>query len=487
MTTTKSLSSLLYPVCRSIIRTLPPTAIPGGEVPVVAEASTVPGDPEQPAWTLHSLIEPEGDKDLGACLQSILQSPSLAPDALPSPLEHDPNLAMLFSTFAEAVRGKRWKGTGTEGEATTAASSVSFLTKPLLKHVVGALCKVFDAIEAGKGEKALEVVLPPSPESIIGTGTEVKDLEERRKNVLRKIQNLWQHLNSILRSHPPSNPTSELSWSWADQAKGRTILALFLAGTTPSVSAPPPPTTSDIPSIANSFPRSACLDCESVFILLSHRVTLGTVTNRCLPPSALECFMSSLQIHPKDAEAEVKRLAKMAAKRARGGAVVAAGSGKGKEEKETGAPDGDVNVGVAGGSKTLLTVAARALAKHAHRDEQGEGWGGPLVSGTVAAKNVRAAEVLGRIFGDPVWMNLHQLPHNTLVYELRNSEGYGTRFYIRSGAQSVAGTSTTTETTSDELSEEEAGDVTDSKPKSLEFRGFLEPPMENGHEVGWRH
>ena len=49
-------------------------------------------------------------------------------------------------------------------------------------------------------------------------------------------------------------------------------------------------------------------------------------------------------------------------------------------------------------------------------------------------------------------MNLHILPHSEYILELRTIEGYGLR-WTEKGV----------------------------------FRGLLEPPMEGGHEKGWKH
>ncbi|KAI9026494.1 hypothetical protein CLU79DRAFT_833388 [Phycomyces nitens] len=100
-----------------------------------------------------------------------------------------------------------------------------------------------------------------------------------------------------------------------------------------------------------------------------------------------------------------------------------------------------------------LTVGARALSKHSHRDTQNKFWG--VCTGTEKAKNEHANSVLANILCDSVWSNLHMLPHAKVVYEIRQSLGYGARWVLDDG-------------------------------KWL-FRGFLEPQMEEGHSVGWVH
>lgn len=98
-----------------------------------------------------------------------------------------------------------------------------------------------------------------------------------------------------------------------------------------------------------------------------------------------------------------------------------------------------------------LTVGARALSKHCHRDVTIEWWG-PCV-GSEQAKNEHANAILMRILKDASWINIHLLPHNLKVIEVRCAEGYGAR-WSHDGAA---------------------------------FRGFLEPQMEDGHAAGWKH
>ncbi|XP_062507764.1 uncharacterized protein LOC134184164 isoform X1 [Corticium candelabrum] len=101
--------------------------------------------------------------------------------------------------------------------------------------------------------------------------------------------------------------------------------------------------------------------------------------------------------------------------------------------------------------KAKLTVGARALAKHCHRDSSCNWWG--CSTGKEDDKNEYALSVVTRILEDASWINVHILPHDIKVVEVRSSEGYGARW------------------TAD----------------GLEFRGFLEPQMEDGHAMGWQH
>ena len=96
-----------------------------------------------------------------------------------------------------------------------------------------------------------------------------------------------------------------------------------------------------------------------------------------------------------------------------------------------------------------LTVGARALCKHAHRSSEGF-WGNP--KGTEVEKNEMANGVAEKIIGEAVWINLHLLPHQEYIIELRNEKSYGIRWTL-----------------------------------DTMFRGFLEPQMEGGHSKKWKH
>ncbi|KAF7371127.1 hypothetical protein MSAN_00747900 [Mycena sanguinolenta] len=124
-----------------------------------------------------------------------------------------------------------------------------------------------------------------------------------------------------------------------------------------------------------------------------------------------------------------------------------------------------------------LTAGARAWSKHAHRSqpqdipsedvtktaEASAGWWG-TPSGPVAVINERAPALFWKVMNAATWRNLHWLPHQILVYEVRVAEGYGMRWsQDRSGTQSE-----------------------DDMPPWV-LRGFVEPMMEDGHTVGWRH
>lgn len=131
-------------------------------------------------------------------------------------------------------------------------------------------------------------------------------------------------------------------------------------------------------------------------------------------------------------------------------------------------------------NKVGLTVGARAWTKHAHRSQEihpskisksakGEpGWWG-RAQGPKDTLNERALMLFWKIVNAASWRNLHWLPHQVLVYEMRVPEGYGMRW---SQDRSP-------------LKENEGEDEGEQRP--WVFRGFVEPMIENGHEVGWRH
>lgn len=102
-------------------------------------------------------------------------------------------------------------------------------------------------------------------------------------------------------------------------------------------------------------------------------------------------------------------------------------------------------------SKAELTVGARALAKHHHRDQTESWWGS--CTGSEKQKNEHAFKLVNDILDNASWINIHWLPQEVFVIEARVKEGYGVRW------------------------------TADGK----QFRGFLEPQMVDGHEVGWKH
>jgi hypothetical protein len=97
-----------------------------------------------------------------------------------------------------------------------------------------------------------------------------------------------------------------------------------------------------------------------------------------------------------------------------------------------------------------LSHGARALAKHVDRSSDGF-WG--VLQGTDSDKNERAMDIINRFIGNCCWMNIHIVPPHGEVFEIRVAQGYGAR-WSRDGTK---------------------------------FIGFLEPYMEDGHSMAWKH
>jgi hypothetical protein len=149
-------------------------------------------------------------------------------------------------------------------------------------------------------------------------------------------------------------------------------------------------------------------------------------------------------------------------------------------------------------NKAGLTAGARAWSKHGHRSrpqmpehiagrdrececeleqdleqmmERSKGWWG-TPSGPVAIINEAALGLFWKVMKGATWRNLHWLPHEVLVYEVRVGEGYGMR-WAKDGAQQPLSPTLPREGQQEE--------------RAWALRGFVEPMMKNGHEVGWRH
>ena len=73
--------------------------------------------------------------------------------------------------------------------------------------------------------------------------------------------------------------------------------------------------------------------------------------------------------------------------------------------------------------------------------------------GPECIQNEIARATLLRIMEHSVWIYIHLLPHNVIALEMRVEGGFGARW-----------------------------DLTNAI-----FRGFVEPYLENGHEVHWIH
>lgn len=138
----------------------------------------------------------------------------------------------------------------------------------------------------------------------------------------------------------------------------------------------------------------------------------------------------------------------------------------------------------ASATNTGLTAGAKAWSKHAHRSSDAEsggdrdrvGWWGGQPKGPVATINEGALVLFDKVMDNATWRNLHWLPHQMLVYEVRVEEGYGMRWSQDRDLLVV------------KEGEDGGGRSVDTTVRvPWMFRGFVEPMMENGHEVGWRH
>lgn len=99
-----------------------------------------------------------------------------------------------------------------------------------------------------------------------------------------------------------------------------------------------------------------------------------------------------------------------------------------------------------------LTEGGRAYTKHCHRHVGF--WG--QAKGSAQTINSQALERLEFILANATWRNVFYLPGDRPVCEFRVELGYGARWAWENGT-------------------------------CTGFRGFLEPPQEDGHEVGWKH
>lgn len=94
-------------------------------------------------------------------------------------------------------------------------------------------------------------------------------------------------------------------------------------------------------------------------------------------------------------------------------------------------------------------------------------WGRP--KGSVVVINAAALSRYQSIMQSATWKNLHRFCHNELlVYEVRIGIGYGMRWH-------------------QDRNEDENCPEPLEKHRQWIFRGFVEPIMENGHELRWKH
>eukprot|EP00195_Chlamydomonas_chlamydogama_P015425 CAMPEP_0202896898 /NCGR_PEP_ID=MMETSP1392-20130828/5802_1 /ASSEMBLY_ACC=CAM_ASM_000868 /TAXON_ID=225041 /ORGANISM="Chlamydomonas chlamydogama, Strain SAG 11-48b" /LENGTH=978 /DNA_ID=CAMNT_0049582401 /DNA_START=108 /DNA_END=3044 /DNA_ORIENTATION=+ len=234
-------------------------------------------------------------------------------------------------------------------------------------------------------------------------------------------------------------------------------------------------------------------DPHMLYVLLGFRITTGTSTCLDRIPSLRECVTAFAQLH---------------------------------------APS----------TKSRLTVGARALAKHTHRDSSSSWW--EPATGPECLKNALAVRVLAKVLSGACWINLHHLPPDKSVLEMRVVQGYGARWEVQvqqqdeleqqQRQQQQAGSEAQQPQSGEEQGQEKQGGeehVPAAQPQAgheaaaeavaegaesagahvtpapsptsehpgvvsqgragnalvVRFRGFLEPQIVGGHEVGWRH
>ncbi|KAH8092615.1 hypothetical protein BXZ70DRAFT_448129 [Cristinia sonorae] len=203
-----------------------------------------------------------------------------------------------------------------------------------------------------------------------------------------------------------------------------------------------------------------------------------------LPPSAEACLETFTVSNRVGLMAGTRAWAKHAHRST--GSIATSGT----EESDAAAADNGSARGTKGKGK-----------KGGPKDEGAGWWGRP--SGPVKGMNERALELFWKVMNGATWKNLHWLPHDVLVYEIRVPEGYGMRWsqdralpvQVPSSAHADRD-ATASETGGEEsavatatsvaaVDEDEQRRLLDERPWI--FRGFVEPMMENGHELGWRH
>ena len=108
-------------------------------------------------------------------------------------------------------------------------------------------------------------------------------------------------------------------------------------------------------------------------------------------------------------------------------------------------------------TQSSLTVAARALAKHAHRGSD-QFFG--ILTGSESQKNEHADRVIQRLMREAMWMNIHcfgGVDESNPIMEIRTFKGYGARWSGR-------------------WQHSDEDDVFEPV-EDVEFRGFLEPQV----------
>ena len=85
---------------------------------------------------------------------------------------------------------------------------------------------------------------------------------------------------------------------------------------------------------------------------------------------------------------------------------------------------------------SILTVAARAVQKHAARQSPNAAYwlGNSSMDGmTEEDKNIKAQQIINRIIEQCQWVNIHTLNPNSHVFilEIRDAHGFGARWEIQ--------------------------------------------------------
>lgn len=147
-------------------------------------------------------------------------------------------------------------------------------------------------------------------------------------------------------------------------------------------------------------------------------------------------------------------------------------------------------------NRSILTVGARALCKHAPRSSDGFWTRNDMIgppknassiasvtvplTGSEAEKNRKAFEKLQEILDHCVWINLHSMLNagsvreSICILEVRVATGHGARWsWINP-----------TNIACDPFSSDVA--IYDHSPQ-IQFRGFVEPMSSEGHEMKWMH
>ena len=125
---------------------------------------------------------------------------------------------------------------------------------------------------------------------------------------------------------------------------------------------------------------------------------------------------------------------------------------------------------------------------------EGGGYFG-TIKGNGEYQNKITNEILCNMLDAATWINIHSFSGREYekdgpILEIRVAEGYGARWTATNNnywtktttATTIAGFSSSRNDNSDNNSNEGG-----SGDGVLQFRGFLEPQMEDGHEKKWRH